>query len=91
MPGKHLKVPNPGWPRFAKALLGRRWWEDYPEGVPPGWPACLGGRVLKLTSHSRDFTAPRILGSDFPSGCWTTQRMVLDVPWAVPTRQRGRS
>lgn len=69
MPGKHLKVPAPSWPGFAKALLGRRQWEDSPEGVPSGWPGCPRGGVLKLTSCSRDFTAPKTPGPAFLSGC----------------------
>lgn len=66
--GKHLKVPAPGWPRLVKALFGNRWWEESPEGVPPGWPACPGGGVLKLTSCSRDFTAPHCQALPFSVG-----------------------
>lgn len=54
MPRRHLKVPAPGWPRSAEALLGSRRWEDSPEGVPlAGLPVL--GRGVKANSTSRDF------------------------------------
>lgn len=49
LPQKLLKVPAPSWPRFAEGFLGRRRWEDSPEGVP------LAGLCAPGRGHKANF------------------------------------